>query len=155
MPKISMPGSGSTYAVGGDLYRFLATGDDTDGRYAFFEAAVFPGGGPPPHIHSREDEGFYVLEGEVAFYVDGNLRVAGPGTMLNLPVGVLHSFKNETDRPASMLIWVAPAGIEKMFQEIGTLVSDLSMAPSRPTPADIERILAVAPRYGIEIKVPH
>ncbi len=154
MPKISLPGSGSTYSVVGDLYRFLATGDDTDGRYAFFEAAVFPGGGPPPHIHSREDEGFYVLEGEVAFYVDGNLRVAGPGTMLNVPVGVLHSFKNETDRPAKMLIWVAPAGIERMFQEIGSLVSDPSMAPSPPTPADIERILAVAPRYGIEIKLP-
>ena len=154
IPKVSLPGSGRTYSVVGDLYRFLATGDDTDGRYAFFESTVFSGGGPPPHIHSREVEGFYVLEGEVAFSVDGNRRVAGAGTMLNVPVGVLHSFKNETNRPAKMLIWTAPAGIEKMFQEIGTLVADPSMVPSPPTPADIEQILAVAPRYGIEIKVP-
>ncbi len=155
MPKISMPRSGCTYAVVGDLYRFLATGDDTDGRYAFFEAAVHPGGGPPPHLHRREEEGFYVLEGEVAFYVDGSRRAAGPGTMLNLPVGVLHWFENETDRPARMLIWVAPAGIERMFQEVGTLVADPSIVPSPPSPTDIERIMAIAPSYGIEIKVPH
>ena len=121
----------------------------------FFQFNVFPGGGPPPHIHSREQEGFYVLDGEVAFFVDGNLRVAGPGTMLNGPVGVLHSFKNEGKRPAKMSIWAAPAGIEKMFKEIGTLVADPSAAPFPPTAADIERILAVAPRYGLEIKMPH
>ena len=153
-PRIALPGTSPTYAVVGDYYTFLATGEDTNGRYAFFEAAVFPGGGPPPHIHSREEEGFYVLEGEVAFYVDGNRQAVGPGTMLNVPVGTLHSFKNETDRPAKMLIWAAPAGIEKMFQEVGTLVADSSAAPSPPTPAEIERILAVAPRYGIEIKLP-
>ncbi len=74
--------------------------------------------------------------------------------MLNVPVGVLHSFKNGTNRPAKMLIWTAPAGIEKMFQEMGTLLTDSSMLPPPPTPADIERFLVVAPRYGIEIKVP-
>jgi hypothetical protein len=52
--------SGCTYAVVGDHYRFLATGDDTEGRYAFFEALVYPGGGPPPHVQSREDEAFFV-----------------------------------------------------------------------------------------------
>ena len=154
IPTVSTPGSGCTYAVVGDRYRFLATGDDTDGRYAFFEAMVYPGGGPPPHVHSREDEGFYVLEGEVAFDIDGTRRTAAPGTMLNVPIGALHSFKNETDRPAKMLIWVTPAGIEKMFQEIGTLVADSSTMPSPPTQAEIERIMAVAPQYGIEIKMP-
>jgi quercetin dioxygenase-like cupin family protein len=132
MPKIAMPGTGPTYAVVGDHYTFLATSEDTDGRYAFFEAAVYPGGGPPPHLHRREEEGFYVLEGEVAFYVNGNRQVAGPGTMLNLPVGVLHWFKNETDRPAKMLIWVAPGGIEKMFQEVGSFVADRSAPPPPP-----------------------
>jgi hypothetical protein len=49
-------------AVVGDVYRFLANGVDTDGKYALFEAVVAPGGGPPPHVHSRGEEGFYVLE---------------------------------------------------------------------------------------------
>jgi quercetin dioxygenase-like cupin family protein len=152
--KIVNPGEGRTFAVVGDLYTFLTTGEDTNGRYALWEAIVLPGGGPPPHLHRREDEGFYVLEGEVAFYVEGQRQLAGPGTLLNLPVGVVHAFKNETDQPAKMLIWVAPAGLEKMFQEVGQIVSDRSASPPPTTHADIERFLAVAPHYGIEIKLP-
>lgn len=156
MPRsvtIMKPGEGETLAVVGDLYTFLVTGENTDGRYASWEAIVLPGGGPPPHLHRREEEGFYVLEGEVAFYVEGQRQVAGPGTLLNLPVGVVHAFKNETDRPAKMLIWVAPAGLERMFQEVG-IVLDRSALPQPTTQADIERLLAVAPRYGIEIMLP-
>lgn len=64
-----MPPQGRTIAVVGDVYRFLATGEETNGKYALFEALVGPGGGPPPHVHSREEEGFYVLEGEITFQV--------------------------------------------------------------------------------------
>ncbi len=146
--------TGQTVSVVGDLYTFLASGEDTDGRYALREAIVLPGGGPPPHLHHREEEGFYLLEGEVSFYVEGQRQVAGPRTLLNLPVGVVHAFKNETDQPAKMLIWVAPAGLEKMFQEVGQIVSDRSAAPPPTTHADIERFRAVAPRYEIEIMLP-
>lgn len=55
---ISKPSDGRTIAVVGDVYRFLATGEETQGRYAIWEALVLPGGGPPPHTHSREEEGF-------------------------------------------------------------------------------------------------
>ena len=55
---ISKPSDGRTIAVVGDVYRFLATGEETEGRYAMWEALVLPGGGPPPHTHSREEEGF-------------------------------------------------------------------------------------------------
>lgn len=157
MPRpavIKTPGEGQILAVVGDLYTFLATGEDTDGRYAMWEAILLPGGGPPPHLHRREEEGFYVLEGEVAFWVEEQRQVAGPGTLLNLPVGVTHAFKNESDRPARMLVWVAPAGLEKMFWEVGQIVPDRSASPPPVTQADIERLLAAAPRYGIEIMLP-
>jgi mannose-6-phosphate isomerase-like protein (cupin superfamily) len=62
-PTIRTSTQGRTIAVVGDVYRFLATGEDTNGKYALFEAIVPPGGGPPPHVHSREEEGFYILEG--------------------------------------------------------------------------------------------
>ena len=65
-PTINTPPQGRTVAVVGDVYRFLATGEDTNGKYALWEALVPPGGGPPPHVHSREEEGFYVLDGEIA-----------------------------------------------------------------------------------------
>src|SRR6478752_5267205 len=112
-PTIRTPGEGRTIAVVGDVYRFLATGEDTNGKYAVWEAIVPPGGGPPPHVHSREEEGFYVLEGEIALTVNGERVVAAAGTFANMPVGTPHSFKNESARTARMLISVAPAGLEQ------------------------------------------
>src|SRR5262245_27815517 len=118
-PTINTPPQGRTVAVVGDVYRFLATGEDTNGKYALWEAFVLPGGGPPPHVHSREEEGFYVLEGEITFTINGERVVATTGMFANMPVGTPHSFKNESSRPAKMLISVAPAGLEKMFFEVG------------------------------------
>ncbi|MCH7686334.1 MAG: cupin domain-containing protein, partial [Planctomycetes bacterium] len=55
---IRRPTEGRTIGIVGDIYRFLVTGEETDGRYAMFEATVLPGGGPPLHLHRREDETF-------------------------------------------------------------------------------------------------
>src|SRR5262245_3778452 len=118
-PTIRKHGEGRTVGVVGDTYRFLATGEDTDGKYALWEAIVPPGGGPPPHVHSREEEGIYVRESEITFTVNGERVVASAGTFANLPVGTPHSFLNESPRPARMLISVAPAGLERMFFECG------------------------------------
>jgi quercetin dioxygenase-like cupin family protein len=153
-PVIRKPAQGRTVAVVGDVYRFLATGEDTDGRYALWEAIVPPGGGPPPHVHSREEEGFYVLEGEITLQVGDKRLVAGPGMFVNMPVGTPHSFKNESSRPARVLISVAPAGLEKMFVEFGVPLAEGSTIALPPTKKEIEKLLAVAPRYGIEIRLP-
>jgi quercetin dioxygenase-like cupin family protein len=153
-PTLRKPGEGRTVAVVGDVYRFLATGEDTDGKYALWEAIVPPGGGPPPHVHSREEEGFYVLEGEITFQVGDQRIVAAAGTFANMPVGMPHSFKNESDRPARMLISVTPAGLEQMFFESGVLLPEGATTALPPTKEEIEKLLAVAPRYGIEIRLP-
>src|SRR5215475_11034088 len=79
-PTVRIPGQGRTIAIVGDVYRFLATGEETNGTYAIWESIVPPGGGPPPHVHSREEEGFYVLEGEILFTVNGERVVAAVGT---------------------------------------------------------------------------
>lgn len=154
MPVIRPPNEGRTVAVVGDVYRFLAVGEETDGKYAVWEAVVPPGGGPPPHVHSREEEGFYILEGEITFRIGEKSLVATAGMFANMPVGTPHSFKNETNRPAKMLISVAPAGLEKMFFEVGQPVPLGSTTAPLPTKEDIEKLLAVAPRYGVEIRLP-
>lgn len=154
-PTLRKPGEGRTIGVVGDIYRFLATGEDTDGRYALMEAIVPPGGGPPPHIHSREEEGFFVLEGEITFQLGEDRFVAGVGTFANMPVGSLHSFKNESSKPAKMLISMAPAGLEKMFFEVGVPLAEGATTALPPTKEEIEKLLEIAPRYGIEIKLPH
>src|SRR5438477_6586055 len=151
---IKQQGEGCTVAVVGDVYRFLATGEDTNGKYAMCEAIVPPGGGPPPHVHSREEEGFYILEGEITFTINGERVVAKAGTFANMPVGTPHSFKNESDRPARMLISVAPAGLEQMFFEVGVPLAEGATTASPPTKDEIERLLAVAPGYGITILLP-
>jgi quercetin dioxygenase-like cupin family protein len=147
------PTEGRTIAVVGDIYRFLATSEETDGKYAMWEAIVPPGGGPPPHIHSREEESFFILEGEIAFQVGDEQIIARAGTFANMPVGSLHSFRNSTDNVARMIITVAPAGLERMFFEVGQPVALGDQVPP-PTKAEIEKLQAVAPRYGVEIRVP-
>jgi quercetin dioxygenase-like cupin family protein len=151
---VKRPGEGCTLAVVGDVYRFLATGEDTYGKYALFEAFVSPGGGPPPHVHSREEEGFYILEGEITFTIGEQRLVASAGMFANMPVGTPHSFKNESGTPARMLIALAPAGLEKMFFEVGVPVPPGATTAAPPTKEEIEKLLAVAPRYGVEIKLP-
>lgn len=119
-----------------------------------WEMVVPPGGGPPPHIHSREEESFFVLEGEITFQIAEQRIVAPAGTFANMPIGSLHSFRNETGKPARMIVSVAPAGFEKMFMEAGQPVAHGQQAP--PASKDeIDRLLAAAPRYGVEIRLPH
>jgi quercetin dioxygenase-like cupin family protein len=154
LPTLRKPTEGRTVAVVGDVYRFMATGEDTNGKYAMWEALVPPGGGPPPHVHSREEEGFYILEGEITFTIGEKRLVASAGMFANMPVGTPHSFKNEASRPAKMLISIAPAGLEKMFFECGVPLPDGSTTALPPTREEIEKLLAIAPRYGVEIMLP-
>lgn len=79
--------------------------------------------------------------------------MAHAGTFANMPLGSLHCFKNESGKLAKMLISVAPAGLENMFFEVGKPVA-LGTNPPPPTKEEIDKLLTVAPRYGIEIKLP-
>ncbi|MEX0867290.1 MAG: cupin domain-containing protein [Pirellulales bacterium] len=151
--KMVWPREGKTIAVVGDKYRFLVEGEDTDGKYAIWHATVEPGGGPPPHLQTREDEAFYVLRGEVAFTADGQRHVAGGGTFVHVPADSPHQFKNETEQPAEMLILVAPAGMEKLFEQIGTLLESPADPTPHPTQEQFEKLKQLAPDFGIELKV--
>jgi uncharacterized cupin superfamily protein len=91
-------------------------GERTSGRVAVLEFVLGPHRLVPPHKHVSEDEVSYVLEGEVTFRV-GDLIVAGrPGTCVNKPRGLFHTFWNPTDRPARILEIIVPAGLENSFR---------------------------------------
>jgi len=139
------------YSIVGDRYVFLATGAETSGACFVFEAWVPPGGGPPPHVHTREDELFYVVEGEFEFRAGGETvrRTAG-GSVFGRR-GVPHAFANVGATPGKLIIAVTPAGLEDFFREIGTRLDGPESDPLPPTPEDIARLLDAAPRYGLEI----
>lgn len=146
-------GEGRSYYFGLDLYTFKAVGDETGQAYALCEAIVPPQGGSPPHRHHREDEAFYVQEGEVEFILDDVPVLATPGTFLHSPKGQKHCFTNKSTTTAKMLIWVTPAGFERFMAEVGT-AADTSFKPSQPDPADLDKLIATAATYGIEIIPP-
>ena len=144
------PGEGRSVWVVGDRYTIKASGEDTDGAFALIEAVVPPQGGPPPHRHHREDEAFYVLEGEFEFHSDGRRILAPAGAWAILPRGSLHYFRNVGPSPARMLTLIVPAGFEKFLLEVGREASSFSPEAGAMRPGDIEKILAAAPRYAID-----
>jgi quercetin dioxygenase-like cupin family protein len=136
----------------GDHYTFLVTGAESGGAYFAMEALVPPGGGPPPHIHTREDETFYVLEGTVEFLLGEETVVAGPGDFVNVPRGTVHRFQNTGAETARIILTFTPAGIEHWFEE--TLERAPNGARTEDVPDNFEEVAArydaAAPRYGIE-----
>ena len=134
----------------GSLMTFLATGEETHGQFALIEAVARRGNVPPPHIHHREDEIFYVLEGEIVVSV-GNRTIKGtPGTMVFLPRDVRHSFTIESDQ-SRMLILLTPGGLEKWFKEFSVPAPAMTLPPAdEPAYGEVQRMLEAAPRYGIE-----
>ena len=129
----------------GDEYRYLATGDHTDGGYFLVEAIVPPGGGPPFHIQTREEEGFYILEGQLSFYGEAGEILAGPGTYLNIPKGAKHRFRNNGDVTAKMLFFFTPAGIEGLFDEFGEME-----VPAGDFSSVIRSLNVLGEKYGVQ-----
>jgi quercetin dioxygenase-like cupin family protein len=142
--------AGRSFWGPGDIYTFLVTGEESAGAYFSMLAIVPPNGGPPPHIHRHEDETFYVLEGTPTFRLGDDEVVAQPGDFVNVPKGVVHGFRNASDRPLRMILTFTPAGIERFFEETLEHACDLSQACPDNLAEVGARYAAAAPRYGLE-----
>lgn len=138
-----------------NLFSFLADKKSTGGSYGLMDVTIVQGSEAPPHTHSREDEIFYVLSGEVTFVSGEVVNEAKAGDMVFQPKGVLHSFKVKTPS-ARMLILFTPGGLEEAYQRLGTAAQTLT-TPTRftpPSPADLGRILGVFAEYGLSFPPP-
>lgn len=116
---------------------------DSDGAFALFHLVAPPMSGPPLHVHSREDEVFYVLEGELVFEMDGVCETIGAGGTVFLKRGVTHRYQNFTDRDARLLIGVTPGGFQEFFVELAAATPPTGGIP----PMDV--LQAIDARYGI------
>lgn len=106
------------YETSGVEYHYLANQQDTDGDYGLYRVDIAPaGGGPGPHFHRSMSEAFFVLSGEMKLY-DGNEWVEGnQGDFLYVPPGGIHGFRNEAEKPASILILFAPGAPREAYFE--------------------------------------
>lgn len=95
-----------------------------------------------------------MMDGEVTFTVDGRTVLGTPGTFVQIPRTVPHGFKNHTDKPARMLIQCVPAGFDEFMLEFATELPSPETAPIPSSPEEIKKLIAVAPKYGIEILPP-
>jgi quercetin dioxygenase-like cupin family protein len=103
--------------VPGEVMRIRVRGRDAGGRYTIVESISQPMAGPPRHIH-REDEVILVLDGVLTFEVNGTRTEAGPGTVVTIPAGLEHAWRNFGDRPAHYFATFTPGGIDELFTQV-------------------------------------
>lgn len=155
MPFASRENLGVSRWYMGSLFTILAGSEETGGRFGLLEILAPKGIEPPRHIHHREDETFYMLEGEATFYIGEETYRATPGTFVFAPRGVPHSFVFETDvvRMHSIL---APGGSEDHFRsEIFSVPAQaLTLPPPPEGPPDVEALVEALAGYGIEVVGP-
>lgn len=121
-------------------------GRDTGGAVSVVESHDQPGGGPPPHIHHREDETFQILEGEYEFMVGDKKFVAQKGATIFAPRGIPHTFRCISKTPGHLSCAITPPGFEGFFEEIDAL--------SPQQQQNIPRVVEIAKKYGLEFLLP-
>jgi quercetin dioxygenase-like cupin family protein len=149
-PKLVGDDEGETVWVwAGVRMTVKVRGADTGGAYSVFEDWLPPGAGPPLHTHTREHESMYVLEGGVRATLGDQTFDLKTGSLLHMPLGVPHSFKNLSDKPARLLLSYAPGGFEKLFLEFGKPAKWGDTTPAKFTEEEVKNALAASERYGV------
>jgi len=148
---------GPSISMVGDTYRIIVKGEQTNDAYALIDMLIPPGGGPPPHSHVTFQESFYILDGQIEVITKEKKYIATKGSYVNIPFyGPVHKFINKTDKNAHILCLLTPAGMEKMFEEIGKPVAaNTFLPPSQMTPEELKQIQSIAEKYGQKLYPPN
>jgi quercetin dioxygenase-like cupin family protein len=121
-------------------------GESTRDAYSLFEYAIPAGvSGPPPHVHTREDESFICLAGRLEVMLGGEMFELNHGDYLYLPRDVVHTFRNPFDEEARVISVVSPAGLERYYETLAALP---------PGPKDISAMQGIMADFGIELRLP-
>jgi quercetin dioxygenase-like cupin family protein len=150
------PTEGQSLSIVGDTYRILVTGEQTGGAFATIDMLVPPGGGPGPHAHAAFQESFFVIDGEIEVSSEESTYIARKGSYVVIPKGgVVHCFKNKSDKIAHLLCIVVPSGLEQFFLEIGQPIAfDSFLPPPVMDPEKIKQLMAIAEKYGQQVYPP-
>ena len=125
--------------------RFVMDGGDADGRFGLIEHPIIPRGlAAPMHLHTREDEYSFILEGRWGFQLGDQIVYGEPGDLVYKPRDVWHSFWNASDEPGRLLEIISPSGFEHYFVELSELFE--THGPDRP-----DLFVDLNARYGLEM----
>jgi quercetin dioxygenase-like cupin family protein len=152
-PIALQPTEGEALWFMGALATIKSTADQTAGGVAVIEHLSPRGSGSPLHVHHREDEWFYVIEGEMTFWVGGTTIAAPAGSFVWGPRDVPHTFVVASDQ-ARFLLVTEPAGFEAFMRALAEPAQSLTIPPAPEGPPDMERVMSTAAEYGIEILGP-
>ena len=133
--------------------RIKTAGEQTGGRFSQVESLDPQGSGTPMHVHLNEDETFYVLEGEVSLFVDGERIDVSAGDFAYVPRGASHGYVVRSEQ-ARMLVTFSPAGFEEAFVELGVPVVEGEAPPTETVLPPVEEIVRAFAPYGCEILGP-
>jgi quercetin dioxygenase-like cupin family protein len=148
-PRQIAAGTDQVWWYGGKVAVQL-TGADTGGRFGMWLWDAHRGASSPVHVHSREDEYFFVVAGRARLFVGDERIDAGPGDLAVLPRGIPHAYL-VTSETARLVGMASPGGFESFFAELGTPVVDREPPAAAPDPALMARTAAV---HGVEILGP-
>ncbi len=149
------PDGGRSIWLLGMLITFRAVSEETGGEYSLYELTLPPQLGAPPHIHHRETEAYYVLDGEVEFLKGERTVRAGVGEFVYVPRGVVHAFTNAGQEPASFLGIVTPGGLhEKLLSSLGEPAKAETLPAPPEGPPDVKRFAAIMRKYDTELLPP-
>jgi quercetin dioxygenase-like cupin family protein len=153
VPIAMQQGEGEARWFLGALATIKSSGETTGGRVAVTENWAPRGHGSPLHVHHNEDEWFYVLSGELTFWVDGQVITATDGSFVYGPRNVPHTF-TVTSEEARFLLVIEPAGFENFLRALSEPAESLTLPPASVEPPAMDAMMAAAAEYGLEILGP-
>jgi len=136
------PEEGPRFEVFGSVTLFKATAESTGGAFSVLLETTAPNGGLPLHVHHREDEAMYILEGEYEIQCGDRVFKAGAGTFVFLPRNTPNRYTNLGDAPGKFLQIICPGGFESVVAQTSEVFSS--------GPPDFAKIAAIGQKHGVE-----
>jgi quercetin dioxygenase-like cupin family protein len=148
-PSIKYQARSKRYYFDVGIGSVCLSGADTGGKYCLLEMGLAPGMGVPRHTHTREDEAYYVISGELEIIVGDEIFVLRTGDTLIAPRDIPHQLRNSGNVENHYLLVFSPSGFEGFLQATAVPAPDNALAPTEPPAVAVRNVHQLAAEYGI------